>query len=121
MASQLGVQRCGDGAIDPTQSSCAKTELGGHRVDDGSARGRRMTAVPGKVLIERGLHGGGDGARTTLISGCFRFSAGAPHPLLRSLPPIVHFRSDEVLDAMVKLIALERPRRALAARSFVRG
>lgn len=80
--------------------------LGGHRLDDGSARGRRMAAVPSDVLLERRGYGG-DGARTTLISGCFRFSAGSSHPLLRSLPPVVHFRGDDVLDAMVKLIALE--------------
>lgn len=80
--------------------------LGGHRLDDGSARGRRMPPVASNVLLERKAPSG-NGPRTTLISGCFRFSAGASHPLLRSLPPIVHFPGDDVLAAMVKLIALE--------------
>ena len=97
----------GETALGPGDIVLLPRGLGGHRLDDGSPRGRRMAPIPSRVLIERNGLAGGDGPRTTLISGCFRFSAGASHPLLRSLPSIVHFRGDEVLDAMVKLIALE--------------
>lgn len=80
-----------------------------HRLDDGSTRGKRMAARPSSTLMEDGVRGG-DGARTAFVSGCFRFSAGATHPLVRSLPEIVLFRAADaspLLRSLVDLIALE--------------
>lgn len=82
----------------------------GHRLDDGSARGRRMMPVPSSALFEGAKRLGGTGAESTLISGCFRFSAGATHPFLRSLPALVAFPKGDaspLLRAMVEAIALE--------------
>lgn len=86
-----------------------------HALDDGA-----RLAPPTRGFLERErLLGqaragalGGTGAASALISGCFSFSAGAEHPLLRALPPAIHLRADDPrsgpgLAATVQLITAE--------------
>jgi len=86
-----------------------------HVLDDGSKR----APAPGDFISEhlRGpfsspLRLGGDGAMSTLISGCFRFSAGGHNPLLDAFPPAIHLpaqdaRANPWLASTVQLIAAE--------------
>ncbi|WP_226994033.1 AraC family transcriptional regulator [Myxococcus hansupus] len=88
----------------------------GHVLDDG---GRRTPAAQdfisaealrGPVLAPRRLGGGGQ--VSTLITGCFRFSAGLQSPLLSTFPSAIHLsaREPEVaasLSSTVQLIAEE--------------
>lgn len=87
----------------------------GHLLDDGS---RRAPAARDVIPTERLLGPlplpklGGAGAVSTLISGCFSFSAGPSHPLLGALPPAFHLPAQEPratpwLAATVQLIAAE--------------
>ena len=55
---------------------------------------------------------GGTGAPASLLCGVYRFDAGGPHPLLRSLLPLVHVpalpvRTDRRLARVVELLAAE--------------
>jgi AraC-like DNA-binding protein len=55
---------------------------------------------------------GGDGPKTELVGGAFRFAEPAPHPLLASLPPQLHLRADDPaaspwLAATVHLLVAE--------------
>ncbi len=80
-----------------------------HRLDDGSARGGRTAPRTRGSTVDRLEIPGGADALATFVSGCFRFVAGATHPVLRSLPEIVHFRAAEagpVFEAIVRVVAL---------------
>lgn len=43
----------------------------------------------------RGLHYGGSGIATTFLSGAFHFEGEENHPLLSSLPPVIHVRGTD--------------------------
>ena len=84
-----------------------------HALDDGLRR-----AVSARdVISPESLRGaprklGGEGPTTVLIVGCFSFSAGATHPLLSALPPVIHLPAGEPrlppsFAATVQLIAAE--------------
>ncbi|AKJ03603.1 AraC-like DNA-binding protein [Archangium gephyra] len=87
-----------------------------HVLDDGS----RRTLAPrdlipseqlrGSVLTPRRL--GGEGPASTLVVGCFRFSAGVRSPLFTAFPPAIHLPAHEPgvapwLAATVQLIVAE--------------
>jgi AraC-like DNA-binding protein len=87
-----------------------------HVLDDGS----RRAPAPRDFIPPEGLRGslseplrlGGEGPVSTLITGCFRFSAGVHNPLLSSLPPAIHLPAHEAraaswLSSTVQLIAAE--------------
>lgn len=79
-----------------------------HRLSDGS-RGAR--AIP-SAQLRSGVRLGGPGPTTTLVSGCFRFSLGKDHPILRSLPTTLLFPGDDprrsaALSATIAMLASE--------------
>ena len=45
------------------------------------------------------LKGGGDGPRTKIICARFHFKSGGRHPLLSVLPPLILFRSEDIVQA----------------------
>ncbi len=109
-----------DGMARPFQVSSGDVVLvprgSGHVLDDG---GRRTPAAQDFVSAEA-LRGpvteprrlGGDGPVSTLITGCFRFSAGPQSPLLSTFPAAIHLsaREPEVaasLSSTVQLISAE--------------
>jgi AraC-like DNA-binding protein len=85
----------------------------GHALDDGMRRAPSAR----DVIASESLRGsprklGGEGPTTALIVGCFSFAAGAEHPLLTALPPVIHLPADEPrlppsFPATVHLIAAE--------------
>jgi AraC-like DNA-binding protein len=87
-----------------------------HVLDDGSRRAPApRDFIPTEALrgqLSAPLRLGGEGPLSTLITGCFRFSAGAPSPLLSSFPPAIHLpahdgRAAPWLASTVQLIAAE--------------
>ncbi|WP_233261413.1 AraC family transcriptional regulator [Vitiosangium sp. GDMCC 1.1324] len=87
-----------------------------HVLDDGS----RRTLPARDVISSEQLRGhlsaplrfGGDGPVSTLVSGCFRFSAGVHSPLLSAFPPVIHIPAHDLratpwLAATVQLITAE--------------
>ncbi|WP_233166025.1 AraC family transcriptional regulator [Archangium sp. Cb G35] len=87
-----------------------------HVLDDGS----RRTLAPRDVIPSEQLRGsgltprrlGGEGSVSTLVVGCFRFSAGVHSPLFTAFPPAIHLPAHEPgvapsLAATVQLIVAE--------------
>jgi AraC-like DNA-binding protein len=87
-----------------------------HVLDDGS----RRTLAPRDILSAEQLRGpllspvrlGGEGPVSTLVCGCFRFSAGVHSPLFKAFPSAIHLPAHEPgaapwLAATVQLIAAE--------------
>jgi AraC-like DNA-binding protein len=87
-----------------------------HVLDDGA----RRAPAPRDFIPPEELRGsllaplrlGGDGPVSTLITGCFQFSAGVHSPLLSSFPPAIHLpardaRASPWLASTVQLIAAE--------------
>jgi AraC-like DNA-binding protein len=61
--------------------------------------------------------GEGNGAVTALVAGCFSLDTGPRHPLLASLPDVIHLRADRRqsaggLDATLQFIASEAASRS---------
>lgn len=88
-----------------------------HVLDDGF----RRTLSPRDIMSSEQLRGphpapvvrlGGEGPVSTLVVGCFRFSAGGHSPLINAFPPAVHLPAHEPgaapwLAATVQLINAE--------------
>jgi AraC-like DNA-binding protein len=87
-----------------------------HVLDDGS----RRTLGPRDIIPSEQLRSpllspvrlGGEGPVSTLVVGCFRFSAGVHSPLFNAFPPAIHLPAHEPgaapwLAATVQLIAAE--------------
>ncbi|ACY15491.1 transcriptional regulator, AraC family [Haliangium ochraceum DSM 14365] len=94
----------GDVAIVPRGS--------GHQFDDGDRRAPpRQGFIDGAALRSATGMLGGAGAKTILIAGCFTFSVGARHPLLRALPAALHLPAHAPprpeLAATIQLITAE--------------
>ncbi|GAB4522067.1 MAG: AraC family transcriptional regulator [Haliangiales bacterium] len=84
----------------------------GHQFDDGHRRAPpREDFIDGAALRDATGTLGGAGAKTTLIAGCFTFSAGARHPLLRALPAALYLPARDPavseLAATIQLIIAE--------------
>ena len=108
-----------DGLEQPLRVSAGDVVLvpqgSAHVLDDGSRRAPALRDfLPAEQL--RGsllpLRLGGEGPLSTLITGCFRFSAGVHSPLLSTFPPVIHLSAHDVrvapwLASTVQLITSE--------------
>ena len=76
-----------------------------HRLSD--APGRKVVSLAEALEGQRDgvVRLGADGAPTDIICGAFRFDSAAGHPLLESLPPLMHLRG-------VRMQAVEYKERA---------
>ncbi len=94
------------------------TQGQGHDLFDGP--GARTTPL-GELIeqIEPGTIGhlalGGDGAETILVCGGYLFREPGPHPVLSTLPPVLHVRHDRV-DASMRRIVEELVREVATPR-----
>ena len=98
----------------------------GHAVRDDPASGVTMLeTILATVPVESGhlLYGGG-GPRTELVCGGFEVEDGEAHPVLASLPPVLHVHGDggrpvEWLRSTVDLLRAEMASTAPGADAFV--
>lgn len=73
---------------------------------------------------QRGLRWGHGGARTTFLGGAFHFADEERHPLLASLPPVIHVRSTDLnttpwLESTLKFLTSELTTHLPGAQSIV--
>jgi AraC-like DNA-binding protein len=96
----------GDVALLPRGSASMLRDLTGRRL---SARDLEITPCSA-AMADRWQQG--DGPLTELLSGAFAFSEAATHPLLKTLPKVLHLRADDPaasgwLGATVQLLVAE--------------
>jgi AraC-like DNA-binding protein len=76
-----------------------------HRLSD--APGRKVVSLAKALAGQRDgvVRLGGNGAATDIICGAFRFDSAAGHPLLESLPPLMHVRGPSTQAVEYKELA----------------
>ncbi|MBX9939236.1 MAG: AraC family transcriptional regulator [Candidatus Obscuribacterales bacterium] len=96
----------GDLAVAATNSSCLLQD------DLGSPLISISEAAKSKTEQSRVLKLGGSGKATTLLMGCFELEAGSRNPLVKSLPPLIYLRAEELesepwIESTIRFLAAE--------------